>query len=122
MADLVHVQRGWGLNATWWLTIPFRPVGFRVVRRRPLQKMFARRPFDYPLDARPCRRLVWTSDALHLPTTCLLSPRSPVEARAWSSPVEELLRRARPVASHEKMLIEDLTKEEGAAFLATLEA
>jgi hypothetical protein len=37
-------------------------------------------------------------------------------------PVEELLRRARPLPSHEKMLIEDLTEEEGAAFLATLEA
>lgn len=37
-------------------------------------------------------------------------------------PVEELLRRARPLPPHEKMLIDDLTEEEGAGFLATLEA
>jgi len=37
-------------------------------------------------------------------------------------PVEELLRRARPLPPHEKMLIDDLTEEEGAAFLAALEA
>ena len=37
-------------------------------------------------------------------------------------PVEELLRRGRPLPPHEKMLIDDLTEEEGAAFLAALEA
>lgn len=37
-------------------------------------------------------------------------------------PIEELLRRARPLPPHEKMLIDDLTEEEGAAFLAALEA
>ena len=37
-------------------------------------------------------------------------------------PVGELLRRARPLPPHEKMLIDDLTEEEGAAFLETLEA
>jgi hypothetical protein len=37
-------------------------------------------------------------------------------------PVEELLRRARPLPSHEEMVIDDLTEEEGAAFLAALEA
>jgi len=36
-------------------------------------------------------------------------------------PVEELLRRARPLPSHEEMLIDDVTEEEGAAFLAALE-
>ena len=37
-------------------------------------------------------------------------------------PVEELIRRARPLPPHEDMLIDDLTEEEGAAFLAVLEA
>jgi len=37
-------------------------------------------------------------------------------------PVEELLRRARPLPPHREMLIDDLTEEEGAAFLETLEA
>jgi hypothetical protein len=36
-------------------------------------------------------------------------------------PVEELLRRARPLPPHEDMVIEDLDDEEGAAFLAVLE-
>ena len=37
-------------------------------------------------------------------------------------PVEELLRRARPLPPHQEMLIDDLTEEEGAAFLEILEA
>lgn len=37
-------------------------------------------------------------------------------------PVEELLRRARPLPPHEEMVIDDLSEEEGAAFLAALEA
>lgn len=35
-------------------------------------------------------------------------------------PVQELLRRARPLPPHEQMVIEDLTEEEGAAFLAAV--
>jgi len=35
-------------------------------------------------------------------------------------PVEELLRRARPLPPHEEMVIDDLTEEEGVAFLAAL--
>jgi hypothetical protein len=37
-------------------------------------------------------------------------------------PVPELLRRARPLPPPDEMVIEDLTEEEGAAFLASLEA
>jgi low affinity Fe/Cu permease len=37
-------------------------------------------------------------------------------------PVEELLRRARPLPPHDEMVIEELTEEEGRAFLAALEA
>jgi hypothetical protein len=35
-------------------------------------------------------------------------------------PVEELLRRARPLPDHDEMVIEDLTVEEGEAFLAAI--
>jgi hypothetical protein len=37
-------------------------------------------------------------------------------------PVEKLLRRARPLPPHDEMVIEDLSEEEGAAFLAALES
>jgi len=37
-------------------------------------------------------------------------------------PVEELLRRARPLPPHEQMVIDDLSEEEGAAFLAAIDA
>jgi hypothetical protein len=37
-------------------------------------------------------------------------------------PVEELLRRARPLPPHDEMVIDDLTEEEGAAFLAAVES
>jgi hypothetical protein len=37
-------------------------------------------------------------------------------------PVEDLLRRARPLPPHDDMVIEELTEEEGRAFLAALEA
>ncbi len=34
--------------------------------------------------------------------------------------VQELLRRARPLPPHDEMVIEDLTEEEGAAFLVAV--
>jgi hypothetical protein len=37
-------------------------------------------------------------------------------------PVDELLGRARPLPPHDEMVIEDLTPEEGAEFLAALHA
>jgi len=37
-------------------------------------------------------------------------------------PVEELLRRARPLPSHDEMVIEDLTAEEGEAFFLAVES
>ena len=37
-------------------------------------------------------------------------------------PVEELLRRARPLPSHEEMVIDDLSEDEGAAFLAAVKS
>jgi hypothetical protein len=47
----------------------------------------------------------------------------PVEAKWGESlelPVEELLRRARPLPPHEQMALDDLSEEEGEAFLAAL--
>jgi hypothetical protein len=46
----------------------------------------------------------------------------PSEGDSLELPVDELLRRARPLPPHEEMVIDDLTEEEGAAFLAALEA
>ena len=37
-------------------------------------------------------------------------------------PVAELLRRARPLPPYDEMVIEDLSEEEGAAFLAAIES
>jgi hypothetical protein len=37
-------------------------------------------------------------------------------------PIEELLRRAQPLPDHDDMVIEDLTIEEGEAFLAAIES
>jgi hypothetical protein len=37
-------------------------------------------------------------------------------------PLEELLRRARPLPSHEEMVIDDLSEDEGAAFLAAIKS
>lgn len=48
-------------------------------------------------------------------------PIQPSHAESLELPVEELLRRARPLPPHEEMQIDDLTEEEGAAFLAALE-
>lgn len=42
------------------------------------------------------------------------------ESGSLELPVEELLRRVRPLPSHEEMVIGDLDDDEGAAFLAVL--
>lgn len=44
------------------------------------------------------------------------------EAHDLELPVEELLRRARPLPPHEEMVIDDLSEEEGAAFLDAVQA
>jgi hypothetical protein len=46
----------------------------------------------------------------------------PSHGESLELPVEELLQRARLLPPHEEMVIDDLTEEEGAAFLAALEA
>ncbi len=54
--------------------------------------------------------------------TCEMSsePIVPTGLPNLELPVEELLRRARPLPPHEEMLIEDLDEAEGLAFLAAL--
>ncbi len=47
-------------------------------------------------------------------------PIEPSDDDSRELPVEEWLRRARPLPPHEKMVIDDLTSEEGNAFLAVL--
>ena len=62
--------------------------------------------------------------ALSSYTDCEMStePFRPSHEDNLELPVEELLRRARPLPPHEEMMIDGLSDEEGAAFLAALEA
>lgn len=48
-------------------------------------------------------------------------PVQPRHGESLELPVEELLRRVRPLPPHDAMIIDDLTEEEGADFLAALE-
>jgi hypothetical protein len=48
-------------------------------------------------------------------------PIHPSQGKSLELPVEELLRRARPLPPREDMVIDDLTTEEGDAFLAALD-
>jgi len=48
-------------------------------------------------------------------------PLRPGQHENLELPVEELLRRARPLPPHEEMIIDGVTEEEGAAFLTALE-
>jgi hypothetical protein len=49
-------------------------------------------------------------------------PIQPSQGKSLELPVEELLRRARPLPPREDMVIDDLSTEEGEAFLAALDA
>lgn len=49
-------------------------------------------------------------------------PDHPRHDRSLELPVEEIRRRARPLPPHAEMQIDDLSEEEGAAFLTALEA
>lgn len=44
------------------------------------------------------------------------------QARDLELPVEELLRRVRPLPTHDEMVIEDLTEDEGVAFLEAIKS
>jgi hypothetical protein len=61
-----------------------------------------------------------------LPPRCIpemsdLHPQ-PSGDRSLDLPVDVLLKRARPLPPHDEMVIEDLSPDEGAEFLAALEA
>ena len=49
-------------------------------------------------------------------------PVQPRQGESLELPVEEHLRRARSLPPHDAMVIDDLSEEEGAAFLAALDA
>ena len=49
-------------------------------------------------------------------------PVIPSPAESLELPLPELLRRARPLPPRDEMQIDDLSEEEGLAFLAALEA
>jgi hypothetical protein len=49
-------------------------------------------------------------------------PASQSEPEHLELPVEELLRRVRPLPDHDEMVIEDLSEEEGEAFLAAVQS
>lgn len=52
--------------------------------------------------------------------TVSVHPADNSEQEHLELPVEELLRRARPLPDHDEMAIGDLTEEEGEAFLAAV--
>lgn len=55
-----------------------------------------------------------------LRSTVSTLPRDNHEEQHLELPVEELLRRARPLPPHEEMVIDDLTEQEAAAFFAVV--
>ena len=89
--------------------------------------VYGRCPIEHPDGARGRSPAQPKLDpiAQSLPTLVGEMSTEPVQPRHSESlelPVEELLRRARPLPPHDAMVIEDLSEEEGAAFLAALEA
>lgn len=49
-------------------------------------------------------------------------PVPPQSGDSLELPVDELLRRARPLPPHAEMVIDDLSEKEGGAFLTALDA
>ncbi len=49
-------------------------------------------------------------------------PSHSIDEQHLELPVDELLRRARPLPPLDEMVIDDLTEEEGEAFLAAIDA
>jgi hypothetical protein len=62
------------------------------------------------------------SDALYTSGIVSTHPASQSEPEHLELPVEELLRRARPLPDHDEMVIEGLSKEEGEAFLTAVQS
>jgi hypothetical protein len=121
------------IRVAWWCSARLggrfgrrlvRPVGFCVVlsggvRFQNVCKHAPTRPGGWPTLAGG-----WSGPTMPLTLADEMSTE-PVQSGRGENlelPVEELLRRARPLPPHQEMLIDDLTEEEGAAFLETLEA
>lgn len=73
-----------------------------------------------PLRHRATPRL--RSNSPYTSGTVSTHPASHSEPEHLELPVEELLRRARPLPDHDEMAIEDLSEEEGEAFLAAVQS
>jgi hypothetical protein len=63
-----------------------------------------------------------SSDALYTSGIVSTHPASQSEPEHLELPVEELLRRAHPLPDHDEMVIEDLSEEEGEAFLSAVKS
>ncbi len=67
----------------------------------------------------------WASalgDAPYTSRAVSTHPASQSQPEHLELPVEELSRRARPLPDHDEMVIEDLSEEEGEAFLAAVQS
>ena len=71
-------------------------------------------------DQLPTARIALSYACDSVETKMSSEPIQPNHDDSLELPVEELLRRARPLPPHEEMVIDDLTSEEGDAFLAAL--
>jgi hypothetical protein len=87
-------------------------------------------PFRVAVQFRGSRRVAGRSLVLKgsgwlpprfIPEMSDLHPQ-PSGDRSLDLPVDVLLKRARPLPPHDEMVIEDLSPDEGAEFLAALEA
>lgn len=66
--------------------------------------------------------LIVPADALYTEGAVSTHPASQSEPEHLELPVQELLRRAHPLPGHDEMVIEDLSEEEGEAFLAAVQS
>lgn len=63
-----------------------------------------------------------TADLLYTSGIVSTHPASQSEPEHLELPIEELLRRAHPLPDHDEMVIEDLSEEEGEAFLSAVQS
>lgn len=94
-----------------------------------LARATGRFPRACPLQPSPFHHLHYATEppacGAILPTlrgTVSTHPASNSEPELLELPVEELLRRAHPLPDHDEMAIEDLSEEEGEAFLAAVQS
>lgn len=94
--------------------------GRELGRRRRVQIQIRRMERAVIRTLRPRRTI---RDGPHTLAIEMSNPNpQPLAERSLELPVQTLLERARPLPPHEEMVIEELTPDEGAEFLATLKA